>query len=89
MVSVMATFLRLAWLEAVGVGGRLVEDLGRFAVAGQKPGRGHGRVRLRLGLAHPPDARRHNDHEHGDDGDQDEKNMAAPSAAPGQAAVGG
>jgi hypothetical protein len=44
---------------------------------------------LRLGLALPPDALHHNDHEHGDDGDQDEKNMAAPSAAPGQAAVGG
>jgi hypothetical protein len=74
----MAGFLRLPWLEIVDV------------VPGQKaPGRGHGWVRLRLGLALPPDALHHNDHEHGDDGDQDEKNMAAPSAAPGQAAVGG
>ena len=37
------------------------------------PGREHGLVGLRPGLAPPPHARHHDEHEHGDDDDQDDK----------------
>ena len=59
--------------------------------ARKAPGRGHGPAGSRPGLALPQDARQRDDHDHGDDDDQNDKEHGPLlPAAPGQlAAVGG